>query len=363
MKNDKIINFPEKDKEQKNYELFYNKTNNILKQHNIDFDVIEVVEDYDHIFHVKIFIADSGTAILTCDIEGFEEYVTTVKNKILENPFLCPFCQNKNPLNECNVCGAMFIESTSLVGDENDITQYSGFDSFIENIHKKTFLKKEVFENFLMLNENIKDIIDGADIIYKGDSKWPIFCLSKNLKLKKIKNMNQELLFKLALALCIANNEEYSIINNSPDRPDTDKAILFKPENSDIESIISIETNYYMTDNDSIEYTNSYIFYIEASPDIYLKKYNLSLYDIKDLDVYDNFFDVYEKEMEKYDYFYDSLYYESFFSIELPFINFDNCKNINEMSNLIEENINSIFKDALEKIEISIEKSKSPINK
>lgn len=346
-----VISLPKKSKDQIEYEKITTITRNILEPFDIDYDVVEVVHQYKGIYSIKVFIEKSGTHIVDCDKKGYKEFLKDVRKKIQDNPSLCPFCKEPNPTDKCKMCHATFIDSKSHSGSENFIINYGGFSEFSKFIEKNTFLSDEVIRNYIRLHGDLKEIVNGVDVVFQFDSSFPTFCIGKEVSIKDFEEIDQHFLNILIISFIVSNNEKYSVFNTAENYREEEFAFRFKDKNTNLNVILFFENEYSGYDN----YISSFKMGIENDTQTYL---NLFLPE-KNIDLSKDF----EKEEEIYEelyvsmmdlnYFSDTKGYDYYFVFDVGNIedlNLSDKKGIKEISNLYLKHIDNCIEKALSNI-------------
>lgn len=183
---------------------------NVFKDSNLDYDVVEIVFQYKGNFSIKFYIENLGTVMDSFDYNSLKETLIDFKSKILKNALKCPFCESIEIKEDICKCGATFIKSNSCSGDDSIINSYQHFDDFIDKIETHTKLTENTLSVYTAMSGNIIDIVSGVGVIYKGMSKYPIFVLSEKISLKY--NINEEARKKLFYAkLSDETNVDFSI--------------------------------------------------------------------------------------------------------------------------------------------------------
>lgn len=163
---------------------------NVFKDSNLDYDVIEIVFQYKGNFSIKFYIENLGTVMDSFDYNSLKESLIDFKSEILKNPFKCPLCESVEIKEDICKCGATFLTSHGCSGDDSIINSYQHFDDFIDKIEKHTNLTENTLSIYTAMSGNITDIVSGVGVIYKGMSRYPIFVLSEKISLKY--NINEE---------------------------------------------------------------------------------------------------------------------------------------------------------------------------
>lgn len=311
-----------KEKMKKKYEEFDNIADSILSPSNIMYDLIELVPYGNEFFGIKIFIENASTYIIEFDKEDYIKFLKDTKKELLKNPYQCPFCRKRYPEKVCPDCGTIFIESLSLSGFKDRLVSYSGFTQFSEEIEKNTGIPKDVIKIYCNFEADIKDIVSGVDVIYKGLNTYPVFCLSKNISKKDFNSLNKISLQKLIFSYIASKCYNYDVIEHQVgfDFSDTELMLGFYNLKQNINGIIYFESNFY-----SQEVKIGINFDIKKYIENYFKENNL------DLNKFDDFFD------DFYDYFCEKIMDYNCFDEMIGHDNYITCNVENEFYFNIEE--------------------------
>lgn len=248
----------------------------IFKETNLDYYVDEIVFEYKGFFNIKFYVQNLGTVLSAFDYEGLKETLIDFKTKILKNPFMCPFCSSLKIENDICKCGAKFIRSNSMTGNnESLITSYNKFNKFSDEIEKQTKLSQDALTIYATLDGKCSNILLGADVIYEGMSKYPIFVLNDNIALKpEINEEHRKILYFSKLieepnaSYCISYDYHYK---------NTDIHLWLEMDN--IEVLVIFVNDYLFGAGNNIE-TDGKLnilipFDINDVMDLYKEKYNL----------------------------------------------------------------------------------------
>lgn len=349
-----------KNKSQKYYNQFNRIANSILSPDNIVYDLIELVPYGNGFFGIKIFIDNAGTYIIECDKEDYVSFLKDTKKEVLKNPYKCPFCGKKEPSSVCNDCGSIFIESFSLSGRDNDLTNYSGFVKFADNISEHTGIPEEVIGIYCAFDGDIKEIINGVDVIYKGASKFPVFCLSKSISKKDLSVVDKNSLKKLILSYIASSNNNYYAIEHQVGFGFNDKELMVGFDNSthNVSGIIYFESNYFghgiLTQDIRIGISFSITEYIKN----YFKENNL---DLSKLDcLFDDYYDYFCENIMDLDCFDEMIGHDNYITyrpengFEFDITKMTNGFDVEELENQLNYQLNKyvdkIFKSSLENL-------------
>lgn len=307
--------------------LLFEKT---FEDTNLGYDVSEIKFMHKGVFTIKFWIENLGTVIETFDYNALKETLSDLKSDILENSLKCPICQSENIKNDICECGAKFIRSNICKASNNEtVSSFNHFPEFIEKIHQNTLISIKAISLYIKIGGNLSDIIIGADYVYEGLNKFPIFVISNSISLKS----NIEPSIKKVLFYCLMANDDKYIPNEFYDNQ-------YK------------ETNFYLEKNDNSriiikaperQYYNDYIFENKVSIlfpydrnelcEIYIKHYSLNYNDDEASDlvtVFDEWF--IDKYYEGYT---DNFHYETYFVYELDIP--ENINNIEDYKKTIHD--------------------------
>lgn len=346
MSSDKITELPKKSNKQKNYEWFCNTAERILEPHNIDYDVIELASYGQGVFGLKIFIADSGTYMFECDKQGYKEFLKETKCSILENPFKCPFCCELDPDDKCSKCGTMFTD------DQGE---------FIKLLQKKTFIKSKCYELFDELDGNIKDIIDGIDVVYFKDSSYPTYCLSNKIGLKNIHSINKSSLNKFLVSYLMSKDDKYEKLNISDNWNEKEYVTYFNDEENDLEVMIFFEFEGYYEDNFEQTLKLGVGNGLQGFIDRFFPEKNIDVDDCEDED--EDYRDTFEDEMCGFDYIHDYKNHDYWWSFDVENLDTSKCNTLHEMASLLEKHIDESLKTFLKKTEEAVKNTINIVSK
>lgn len=327
-------------KESKILKLF----DDVFKETNLDYYVDELEFRHKGFFDIKFYIQNLGTILCSFDYETLRETLLDVREKILKNPLKCPFCSSLEIKGDICNCGAKYLKSNSLKSssDEDLITSYNKFDEFSKEIEKKTKISQDVLKIYAALDGKCSDILLGADVIYEGLNKYPIFVLADSIILKE--KINEESRKFLYYSKLIEESNASYYMTYDYYYKTTEIALELDIDNSRI--LVKFENDYYPVNSKEIISNgklNIFVpFDINNIIDIYKEKYKLESgsddYDDIVNELNDWFINNYA------DGFHDFFDDYSYISKELDIsINNDNFENFSYyVKNAIQNNINGL---------------------
>lgn len=338
------------EKKQKNYDKLTSIAESILNPDKIFFDLIQVVSHGKDMYGVKIYIENSGTYIIECDEDNFKYFLRRTKKEILANPYKCPFCGKLDPNNKCSSCKAEFFESTSCSYDNSKLTSYGDFEDFSKKIEEKTIINKEIIKNYCDLDGNLSDILEGVAVVYKGNSKWPIFAISKNIQLKNFNLMDNISFHKLILSYLVKNKNSNIIdLSDSYRKLSSGTEIYNKKYDSNILYFFESENNSQVLKLAITERDISFEYKLEIEED----ENDESYIDSND----DYYFDYLIDEMYDFNFYNDLINDDYYFMFNFEFI--DNKKlETNDFDTIViefENKINSMVDEAFIKSKKAID--------
>ena len=324
----------------------------VFKDSGLDYYVDEIQFRHKGTFDIKYYVENLGTVISYYDYEDLQDTLNEVKKKILANPLKCPFCQNlKIKKDCCDNCEAKFMRSTFCHGMDDNLSSYDKFEDFINGISKKIHISKDLIEFYLTFDESIKDLLDGAAVIYEGMNSYPIFVLGKDISIKnKIKPEAKKVFYYCLLA----EDEDFNIVYYKEHGYRAKKQAYLEHKSTGIIleldgnlcSIDPIEFNYYiktLVPFDRDEFFQEYVKYYSLQDN----KNDDYLFDLKS-ELIDWFAEKY------FDGILETFNYDEYFSDEikipedLDFENFGVFKvYINEVLKNSNNNIENNIKDAI----------------
>lgn len=348
MSSDKITEFPNESKKQKNYEWFFNTAESILKPHNIDYDIIDFASYGQGVFGLKIFIADSGTYLFECGKQGYKEFLEETRDNIVANPFKCPFCGELEPSYKCSKCGTIFTD------DQGE---------FVKFLQKKTFVESKCYKLFDELDGNIKDLIDGIDVLYFKDFSYPTYCLSNTIGIKSIHSINKSSLNQFLVAYLMSKCEKYEKYDISENWNKEEYVTYFKDEEKDLEVMIFFEYENYAEDNSDKKLKIGIGNGLQNFVDRFFPEKNIDVDTYEEDDDYIDYRDIFEDEMYGFDYTIDYKKHDYWWSFDVNDLDYSKCNTLNEMMTLLENHIDKSLKIFLKNTKKAVKNTINIVNK